>query len=64
MKELTIFPKRCVLDIWEGCEYAYVIYDINSVFAYWTNWKEKHTNKRMTFFLKGFLQMNTVYLLR
>ena len=38
-KPLTIFGKRSILDIWEDCEYAYVIYDINSVFAYWTKRK-------------------------
>ena len=26
--QLTFFSKRSILDIWEGCEYAYVIYDI------------------------------------
>ena len=31
---LTIFAKCSILDIWEGCECAYVIYDINTVFAY------------------------------
>ena len=31
---LTFFAKRTILDIGEVCEYAYVIYDINSVFAY------------------------------
>ena len=39
LQPLTIFAKRSILDIWEGCEYAYFIYDINSVFAYWTKWK-------------------------
>ena len=31
---LTISAKRSILDIWERCEYVYIIYDINSVFAY------------------------------
>ena len=35
------FADRSILDIWEGWEYAYVIYNITSVFAYWTKWKGK-----------------------
>ena len=36
---LTIFAERFIIDIWEGCEYAYVIYYTNSIFEYWTKWK-------------------------
>ena len=28
MESLTTLAKRSILDIWEGCKYAYVIYDI------------------------------------
>ena len=35
-----MLAKQYITDTWEDCEYAYVIYGINSVFAYWTNWKE------------------------
>ena len=37
---LTIFRKYFILKIWEFYEYAYVIYDINLVFQYWTKWKK------------------------
>ena len=36
---LTVIAKSSILDIWEGCEYPNVNYDINSVYAYWTKWK-------------------------
>ena len=36
---LTIFAEHFIIDIWEGCEYAYVIYYTNSLFEYWTKWE-------------------------
>ena len=36
---LTIFAKRFILDMWGGCEYSYVINEIDLVFTYWIKWK-------------------------
>ena len=57
LQPLALFTKRSILDIWEGFAYSCVIYDINSVFANWTNYeKGTHANKRFTFFFKGFFR--------
>ena len=50
---LAIFAKCLILDIGEGFEYAYIIYDINFQYLHIEpSEKGTHTNKSMTFFLK------------